>query len=234
MAQANINSAAEVAANVENKNNTVRRTHARRNAARQYTASKRHEIPALWKVLGKARPVFTVRVSETNEVKASCIQRFMPALYADENQFWVEFMEQVNILLDGRRFCRECKALGYQPENVAEHVVFLGSAPMKSTARGCAARWAPRFSFAKERFSPVEADNYREGGRGTNCRQTCTRRSCGITSDCHSERKGATEQSVTPIFIIANEPSLHLSVSFRNCPNRFGWWIGRNVPAVRI
>ncbi len=167
MAQANINSAAEVAANVENKNNTVKANAPKTERRRQYTASKRHEIPALWKVLGKARPVFTVQISKTNEVKASCIQRFMPALYADENQFWVEFMEQVNILLDSRRFCRECKALGYQPENVAEHVVFLGSAPMRKVLReGVQNTLGASIQFYKERFSPVEADNYREEVEG--------------------------------------------------------------------
>lgn len=167
MAQANINSAAEVAANVENKNNAVKVNAPKAERRRQYTASKRHEIPALWKVLGKARPVFTVQISKTNEVKASCIQRFMPALYADENQFWVEFMKQVNILLDSRRFCRECKALGYQPENVAEHVVFLGSAPMRKVLReGVQSTLGASIQFYKERFSPVEADNYREEVEG--------------------------------------------------------------------
>ena len=92
MAQANINSAAEVAANVENKNNAVKANTTKTERRREYIASKRHEIPALWKVLGKARPVFTVQISKTNEVKASCIQRFMPALYADENLFGIEFM----------------------------------------------------------------------------------------------------------------------------------------------
>lgn len=163
MAQANINSAAEVAANVENKNNAVKANTTKTERRREYTVSKRHEIPALWKVLGKARPVFTVQISKTNEVKASCIQRFMPALYADENLFWIEFMEQVNILLDSRRFCRECKALGYQPENVAEHVVFLGSAPMRKVLReGVQNTLDASIQFYKERFSPVEADNYRE------------------------------------------------------------------------
>lgn len=167
MAQANINSAAEVAANVENKNNAVKVNAPKAERRRQYTASKRHEIPALWKVLGKARPVFTVQISKTNEVKASCIQRFMPALYADENQFWVEFMKQVNILLDSRRFCRECKALGYQPENVAEHVVFLGSAPMRKVLReGVQNTLGASIQFYKERVSPVEADNYREEVEG--------------------------------------------------------------------
>lgn len=158
--------AAEVAANVENKNNAVKNT-PKMERRREYNANKRHEIPALWKVLGKARPVFTVQISKTNEVKASCIQRFMPALYADENLFWIEFMEQVNILLDSRRFCRECKALGYQPENVAEHVVFLGSAPMRKVLReGVQNTLGASIQFYKERFSPVEADNYREDPDG--------------------------------------------------------------------
>lgn len=51
-----INPAAEVAANVENKNNAVKVNAPKTERRREYTASKRHEIPALWKVLGKARP----------------------------------------------------------------------------------------------------------------------------------------------------------------------------------
>lgn len=87
----------------------------------------------------------------------------MPALYADEKQFWIEFMEQVNILLDSRRFCRECKTLGYLPENVAEHVVFLGSAPMRKALReGVQNTLGASIQFYNERFSPDYADNYRE------------------------------------------------------------------------
>ena len=167
MAQVNINPAAEVAANVENKNNAVKVNAPKTERRREYNTNRRHEIPALWKVLGKARPVFTVQISKTNEVKASCIQRFMPALYPDPSQFWIEFMGQVNILLDSRRFCRECKALGYQPENVAEHVVFLGSAPMRKVLReGVQNTLGASIQFYKERFSPVEADNYREDAEG--------------------------------------------------------------------
>ncbi len=167
MANNAINPAAEVAANVENKNNAVKVNAPKAERRREYTVSKRHEIPALWKVLGKARPVFMVQISKTNEVKFSCIKRFMTAIYADENLFWIEFMEQVNILLDSRRFCRECKALGYQPENVAEHVVFLGSAPMRKVLReGVQNTLGASIQFYKERFSPVEADNYREDAEG--------------------------------------------------------------------
>ena len=157
MANNAINTAAEVAANIENMNNAVKANTPKTERRREYTASKRHEIPALWKVLGKARPVFTVQINKSNEVKASCIQRFMPALYADEEQFWIEFMEQVNILLDSRRFCRECKALGYKAENVAEHVVFL-----KVLREGVQNSLGASIQFYKERFSPTTADAYHE------------------------------------------------------------------------
>ena len=167
MANNVMNPAAKVAANVENKNNAVKVNAPKMERRREYNGNKRHEIPALWKVLGKARPVYAVQINKSNGVKASCIQRFMPALDADENLFWIEFMEQVNILLDSRRFCRECRALGYQPENVAEHVVFLGSAPMRKVLReGVQNTLGASIQFYKERFSPVEADNYREGAEG--------------------------------------------------------------------
>lgn len=165
MANNAINPAIEVAATAEKSNNAVMAAPKMERTRKFFT--KRPEIPALWKVMGKARPVYEVQINKTNEVKASCIQRFMPTLYPDPSQFWIEFMEQVNILLDSRRFCRECKALGYQPENVAEHVVFLGSAPMRKVLReGVQNTLGALIQFYKERFSPVEADNYREDAEG--------------------------------------------------------------------
>lgn len=69
--------------------------------------------------------------------------------------------------MDSRRFCRDCKALGYQPEHVAEHVVFLGSAPMRKVLReGVQITLGASIQFYKERFSPVKADAYREGIEG--------------------------------------------------------------------
>lgn len=162
MANNAIISATEAAANNENTNNTAKANAPKTERRREYTASKKHEIPALWKVLGKARPVFEVQINKSNEVKLSCIERFMPALYADEDRFWMEFMEQVNILLDSRRFCRECKTLGYQPEHVAEHVVFLGSTPMRKVLKeGVQNTLRVSIQFYKDRFSPDKAEAYR-------------------------------------------------------------------------
>lgn len=83
----------------------------------------------------QARPVFDVQLKKDNEIKLACINKFMNAAYSDANKFWADFMEQVNILLDSRRYCRECKILGLKPEYVAEHIVFLGSATMKKVLK---------------------------------------------------------------------------------------------------
>ena len=130
---------------------------------RETAPAKRHEIPALWRVLNKARKVFNVQINKTNQIKAECIQRFMPAAYADDQQFWIEFMAHVNILLDSRKFCRECQQLGYTPEYVAEHVVFLGSGPMRKVLRdGVQHALGVKIQSYKERFSPEQADSYRD------------------------------------------------------------------------
>ena len=160
-----MNPAIEVAATAEKSNHAAMAAPKMERTRKFFT--KRPEIPALWRVISKARPVYEVQINKSNEVKASCIQRFMPALYPNQAQFWIEFMEQVGILTDSRRFCRECEALGYQPENVAEHVVFLGSAPMRKVLReGVQNTLGASIQFYKERFSPVEADNYREDAEG--------------------------------------------------------------------
>lgn len=157
-----MNPAIEVAATAEKSNNATMATPKMERSRKFF--NKRPEIPALWKVVGKSRPVFEVQINKSNEVKASCIQRFMPALYPNPAQFWIEYMEQVAILLDSRRFCRDCEALGYQPESVAEHVVFLGSAPMRKVLReGLQNTLGASIQFYKERFSPAEADAYRDG-----------------------------------------------------------------------
>lgn len=158
------NSAAVAATQVENSTNNTQTSTSKVERRREYGIPKRHEIPLLWRVLNKARPVFNVQINKSNDVKASCIQRFMPTLYADEGRFWIDFMDQVNILLDSRRFCRECQAMGYRPENVAEHVVFLGSAPMRKVLReGVQNTLGASIQFYKDRFSPAYTDAYRTG-----------------------------------------------------------------------
>ena len=126
---------AESAPNAHNVTKSEKCELRKSSTAREGILQKRREIPHLWRVLGKARPVFDVQMDPSNAVKLGCIRRFLHISYANEEQFWIDFMAQVDVLLDSRRFCRECKQLGYEPETVAEHVVFLGSAPMRKVLR---------------------------------------------------------------------------------------------------
>ena len=85
----------------------------------------------------------------------------MHAAYADSDKFWSDFMEQVNTLLDSRRFWRDCEGMGCKPEYVAEHVVFLGSAMIKKVLKeGVARTLGSDIQLYKDRISPKEADRF--------------------------------------------------------------------------
>lgn len=118
----------------------------------QTSRRRRSTTPPMWRVMTQARPVFDVQLKKDNEIKLACINKFMNAAYSDANKFWADFMEQVNILLDSRRYCRECEILGLKPEYVAEHIVFLGSATMRTLGADV--------QLYGKRFSPEDADRF--------------------------------------------------------------------------
>ncbi|HJB85415.1 MAG TPA: hypothetical protein IAA13_07940 [Candidatus Alistipes merdigallinarum] len=137
------------AANVESK------------APQTTTRRRRSNALPIWNVIAQARPVFNVQLEKSNAVKLKCLEKFMHATYSDADKFWSDFMEQVNILLDSRRFWRECESMGCKPEYVAEHVVFLGSAMIKKVLKDGVTRiLGSDVQLYKERFSPKEADRF--------------------------------------------------------------------------
>ena len=113
----------------------------------QTSRRRRSTTPPMWRVMTQARPVFDVQLKKDNEIKL--------------NKFWADFMEQVNILLDSRRYCRECEILGLKPEYVAEHIVFLGSATMKKVLKdGVSRTLGADVQLYGKRFSPEDADKF--------------------------------------------------------------------------
>ena len=125
------------------------------------TRRRRSNALPVWNVIAQARPVFNVQLEKSNAVKLKCIEKFMHATYADADKFWSDFMEQVNVLLDSRRFWRECENMGCRPEYVAEHVVFLGSAMIKKVLKeGVARILGSDVQLYKERFTPEEANRF--------------------------------------------------------------------------
>ncbi|MCI5716887.1 MAG: hypothetical protein MR292_00660 [Alistipes sp.] len=124
----------------------------------QVSRRRRPMTPPMWRVMKQARPVFEVQLKKDNEIKLACIEKFMNAAYSDVSKFWSDFMEQVNALLDSRKYCRECENLGLAPECVAEHIVFLGSATMKKVLKnGVYRTLGADVHLYKERFSPNDA-----------------------------------------------------------------------------
>lgn len=125
------------------------------------TPKKRRHVAPMWRILGKARKVFDAQLLKTNEVKRTCIATFMNAEVQDSAKFWGDFIEQVEKLMDSRKYLRDCKVLGYEPENVAEHIVFLGSATINKVLKnGLKETLGNDLHLYKDRFSPKDADIY--------------------------------------------------------------------------
>ena len=128
------------------------------------TLSKKHRtILLIWMVLSKARGVFNAQLSRSNDIKLECITRFMDAKTLDADKFWADYFEQVAKLLDSRRYLMECNSLNCDPANLAEHIVFLGSAAINKVLKnGIYNTLGNDIHLYKERLSPQRADIYRD------------------------------------------------------------------------
>ena len=52
----------------------------------------------------------------------------LSSYYPDAIRFWLDLEDQAKLLLDSKRFERECKDWNLKPENVAQHLVVEGKA----------------------------------------------------------------------------------------------------------
>ena len=80
-----------------------------------------------WAVITKARRTFENQLHKDNRVKLECLEHFIPTITTDAVKFWADYMDEVNVLLDSRKFGKECADLGVDPTTLATHIVFLGS-----------------------------------------------------------------------------------------------------------
>ena len=150
-----VTTATEVA-NTNASENTAKGN--RKNASNQ----KRQAIPAMWRILGRAQKAFEAQLEKDNRVKLKCIESYLVAEMNDVPRFWNEFMEQVEKLLDSRKYVRECQQLEYDPTNVAEHIVFLGSSTLNKVLKyGVQSVLGSKLMFYGDRFSPEFAEKYR-------------------------------------------------------------------------
>ena len=79
-----------------------------------------------WAVISKARRTFENQLHKDNAVKLECVEHFIPTITTDAVKFWADYMDEVNVLLDSRKFGKECADLGIDPTTLATHIIFLG------------------------------------------------------------------------------------------------------------
>lgn len=139
--------AAKVANNVESSNAPAVRP--------QKNVSDKSQF---WSVVAKARRTFEKQLDISNDVKRRCLEHFISTVTTDPVKFWADYMDEVNILLDSRKFGRECEELGVDKTNIATHLVFLGSGMRNRVMRyGIRSVIGNDYILYKDRFVPDEA-----------------------------------------------------------------------------
>lgn len=86
------------------------------------------------------------------------MEHFISTVTIDSVKFWADYMDEVNILLDSRKFERECAELGVDKTNIATHLVFLGSGMRNRVMQyGIRSVIGNDYILYKDRFVPDEA-----------------------------------------------------------------------------
>ncbi len=118
--EGNLTEAAKVANNVESTNVSSVKTAESARPQRSTTKSQ------FWGVITKARRAFNNQLHKDNAVKLECVEHYIPTITTDDVKFWADYMDEVNVLLDSRKFGKECSDLGIDPTTLATHIIFLG------------------------------------------------------------------------------------------------------------
>jgi hypothetical protein len=97
------------------------------------TKRKREESPYL-KIRSKAANIFRNQIDKSVTTKKLAVKTAMSRIISGdytENRFLSEFKTNVDMLLDSKRFERDCKLHKLKPFNVATHIVFDGSSKIE-------------------------------------------------------------------------------------------------------
>lgn len=122
---------------------------------------KNRKASVLWPTISKARWTFEKQLHKSNELKRECLEKLIPSVASDVEHFWSEYMDQTNVLLDSRRFEKECKDLNVDPTILATHIVFLGSGTMNRVLRnGIVNTIGSKYRDFTEKFVSEEAMKY--------------------------------------------------------------------------
>lgn len=94
---------------------------------------KREESPYL-KIRSKAANIFRSQIDKSVATKKLAVRTAMSRIISGdftENQFLSEFKKNVDMLLDSKRFEKDCKLYKLKPFNAATHIVFDGASKIE-------------------------------------------------------------------------------------------------------
>ena len=88
-----------------------------------------YKMQSVYKVLGKAKRLFLKQVTKDINAKTACMKMALASyddLYPDALRFELDFRSERERLTDSKKFCDACRALGKEPNYVADNTVFEG------------------------------------------------------------------------------------------------------------
>ena len=98
------------------------------NASIKEAKPRKARAKDLWYYVGRARVVFNRQFVKTNDLKWRILDNEFAHAY-DREKLYLDYAQQINRLLDSRRFEDEAKEIG-SAINIASHLVFLGKSAM--------------------------------------------------------------------------------------------------------
>ena len=119
--EGNLTDATKVANNGESANAPAVKS---MESARQAKGKARSQF---WSVITKARRTFEKQLHKSNDLKRECLENLIPSVTSDVEHFWSDYMDEVNILLDSKKFEKECGELKIDPMTLATHIVYMGA-----------------------------------------------------------------------------------------------------------
>ena len=144
----------ETAAKATNSSETVK-------GAESTKQQRSRKASVLWSTVSKARRTFEKQLHKSNDLKRECLENRIPSVASDVEHFWSEYMDQANVLLDSKKFEKECSDLSVDPTILATHIVFLGSGTINKVLRnGIVNTIGSKYRDFTEKFVPEEAMKY--------------------------------------------------------------------------
>ena len=119
----------------------------------------RRNTISFWTAITRARKSFDAQLTKSNEIKFKCLLKYT-ADVNDKQLFYEMYMKEVVKLTDSKRFCNACESREINPEILASHVVFLGSAVVNSVKNNGIDVLGSNIKYYTEGFLPSSSQAF--------------------------------------------------------------------------